>query len=228
LYNHGSRVGQERQPFTPALAPCWQIVAGIALLVFFPERRGYGGSDGHPYSEENPQSRWTAEQTRRALNRLHAEASDVVAGLDYLKSRGLGDHDRTAMLGYSLGGVVTFFAAAMVPLRVTAVISQAAGVGVGRGQAALDLARDELITAGLKISAPVLVQHAVNDHLVPVSVARQAVSALTSAGKTIKYQELPAVVQPDGHLLFALANETNRQHWWPQVSDFVKTSWKVP
>lgn len=228
IYNHGSRPGQERQPTFVARAQCWQLITGTDLFVFFPERRGYGDSDGVPYSQEIPQIPWTVEQTNRAIGRLSAEADDVLAGLSHLQSRGIFDSERVAMIGFSLGGTVSVLAASKAPERFSAVVSQAAGVGIGRGQMALDMVRDELVRSGRRISSPVLIQHAVNDRLVPVAFARQLSSALASAGKTVRYDELPAVVQPDGHLVFVLSADTNRQYWWPQVNEFVRNAWRIP
>lgn len=64
---------------------------------------------------------------------------DVLAGLNHLQSRGIFDSERVAMIGASLGGTVSILAASKAPERFSAVVSQAAGVGIGRGQIALDM-----------------------------------------------------------------------------------------
>jgi len=227
IYNHGSRVGHENDPFLTIDIPCWQLVAGTDLVVLWPERRGYGGSTGPGYWQSLSPFQG-AERTRRAIARLHEESDDVLAGLDYLEARGLVDTERVAIMGVSLGAVVSLFAAAQAPGRFDAVIDQAGGFETE------GIILDELIGAGRRIRAPLLIQHAANDGLVPVTTSRRLYAALKASGKDVIYEELPAVVwggeylgnKLDGHMIFQFGDHL--RYWWPQVNEFVRAAWKVP
>lgn len=223
IYNHGSRPGRERQPFLTTQVQCWQMVTGTESVVFWPERRGYWGSDGQTYAQELGQFEPTPEFARRGIARLQAEADDVIAGLDYLESRQLADKGHVAIMGHSLGGIISLFAASKAPSRFHAVVDQAGGFQPG--WVGYNMMRDELIAAGLKIQAPILVQHAVNDTFVTPDVSRQLAAALRAAGKPVQYEELLAHV-PDGHLVFLFGDRL--RYWWPQVNAFIRSAWAVP
>ncbi len=223
IYNHGSRPGREREPHLTTDVRCWRMVTGTDLVILWPERRGYWTSDGLTYRRELAGFEPTADHARKAIARLHNEADDVVAGLDFLEGRGLVDTRRVAIMGPSLGGIVSFFAASKAPKRYHAVVNQAGGFQPG--WVGYDMMRDELIGAGRKLEGRILIQHAVNDTFVTPEVSRQVLSALRSAGKDIQYEELPAAV-PDGHGIFSFGERT--RHWWPQVNSFVRSTWGIP
>src|SRR5262245_24553109 len=80
VYNHGSwqpgKEGTERPaPFIARIL----VPAGYALLV--PERRGYGKSEGAPFSQEIG-----TDRGERFVKRLEAETGDVNAAVDYAKA----------------------------------------------------------------------------------------------------------------------------------------------
>ena len=223
LYNHGSRPGRERQPFLTTDVRCWQMVTGTDLVILWPERRGYWGSDGPTYAQELGPFEPTPDFAKRAIGRLYAEADDVLAGLDFLESRELADVRRVAIMGHSLGGIVSIFAASKAPKRFHAVIDQAGGFQPG--WIGYDMMRDELIAAARKLESPLLIQHASNDTFVTPDVSRQLFSALRAVGKPVQYEELPSVVL-DGHGIFFFGERT--RHWWSQVNVFIKSAWGIP
>src|SRR5438270_7392268 len=119
IYNHGSRAGSERVEKPMQFIAAILVPQGYAVLV--PERRGYGKSDGPTYDEEVQ-----GDSGDRMMSRFREEASDVLAGLDYLKKGGASassgrftpttttspvDFRRVALMGWSHGGVVSLLAA---------------------------------------------------------------------------------------------------------------------
>ena len=70
------------------------------------ERRGYGRSDGKPFSEEIGDDRGP-----RYVSRLQEEADDVIAAAEFAKTLPYVDGARIGVMGWSFGGIVSVFAA---------------------------------------------------------------------------------------------------------------------
>jgi len=152
VYNHGSRAGAERLERAMPFIARVLVPAGYAVLV--PERRGYGKSDGAPFSEEIGNDRG-----ERFVRRLAAEAADVNAAVDYAKAQLPIDSQRIGVIGYSFGGIVTTLAAARSKWFV-AVVNQAPGaLNWDRSP----LLRQELLASAEKITAPMICMAAEND-----------------------------------------------------------------
>ncbi|MGH9830366.1 MAG: alpha/beta hydrolase family protein, partial [Blastocatellia bacterium] len=104
IYNHGSRRGHERLevPFVYV----GEMLARNGYAVLVPERRGYGKSDGETWSQA------VGSDTRtKFINRLKEETTDVLAGITYLTGLQFVDTHRMAIMGWSLGGIISVFAA---------------------------------------------------------------------------------------------------------------------
>jgi dienelactone hydrolase len=105
LYNHGSRIGDERQERpVPHIA---RLLVPLGYAVLVPERRGYGKSEGRTFTEEIGSDRGD-----RFVARLEAESRDALAAVDYVTATadaGI-DAKRMAMVGWSFGGMVTTLA----------------------------------------------------------------------------------------------------------------------
>jgi dienelactone hydrolase len=159
VYNHGSRDGQERVEQPMAFVRRTLTQAGYAVLV--PERRGYGKSDGTTFREEVGR-----DNGPRFLNRLRAETEDVLAAVDYVKSEPALDTSRVGIMGWSLGGIVSVFAARH------------------SGQV-LRRRRSAGASAGRAVRAPVGVREAARDIRAPILCLDADNDATTEAVKTV-------------------------------------------
>ena len=152
VYNHGSRATEERQlrPY-PYIGQTF-AAAGYAVLVT--ERRGYGRSEGPTMAEEIGN-----DSGPRLVARLSAEADDVIAAVDFLRTVPFVDTRRLSVMGWSLGGIVTM---------LTVARTDAFKAGVDQAGGALDwnisaAVRQALEEAARRAQAPVLLLDAAND-----------------------------------------------------------------
>lgn len=213
IYNHGSRDGSERTE-----VPCKYIAAvlqanGFAVLV--PERRGYGKSDGQTYGEEVG-----GDRGDRMMQRFHEEATDVLAGLDYLKNAaGAGsrierrtataathliDFNRVVIMGWSHGGVVSLLAASERH-EFIALVNQAGGSLTWNSSPTL---QRELPAVAKRIKVPALCMDAENDATTnSVKTVGLAIKASGEPEQTIIYPAFTPTSNPSdvapGHLIFA-------------------------
>jgi dienelactone hydrolase len=212
IYNHGSRSGQERAEIPFRFIAAILVPQGYAVLV--PERRGYGKSDGQTYDEEVQ-----GDISDRMMQRFREEASDVLAGLDYLKKGGVSvesgrfmptpalspvDRRRVALMGWSHGGVVSLLAASERH-EFFALVDQAGGALTWNRSPTL---QHELLAAASKIKIPSLCMDAEND--ATTNAAKEVGKAIKSSGKweqTIIYPPFTPTSNPSniapGHLIFA-------------------------
>lgn len=197
IYNHGSREGQERQPVPWVRLAGLYVDAGYAVLV--PERRGYGKSDGPTWTDAVGR-----DVTSRFIVRLQAEADDVLAGVDFLKTLPFADVSRLGIVGWSLGGIVTLFAIARSQ-SFRAAVDQAGGVLTWRASPPLQSALADAVRAA---SCPVLLMDAEND-AAPEAIPRlsQAMDAANRPHKTVIYPpfmpERPTRGIAPGHVIFS-------------------------
>jgi dienelactone hydrolase len=212
IYNHGSRSGQERVEIPFRFIAAILVPQGYAVLV--PERRGYGKSDGQTYDEEVQ-----GDSADRMMQRFREEASDVLAGLDYLKKGGVSaesgrfnptpaispiDFRRVALMGWSHGGVVSLLAASERH-EFVALVDQAGGALTWNRSPTL---QSELTAAARAIKIPALCMDAEND--ATTNAAKEVGKAVKSSGEweqTIIYPPFTPTSNPSniapGHLIFA-------------------------
>ncbi|MGH2628156.1 MAG: alpha/beta hydrolase family protein [Anaerolineales bacterium] len=191
IHNHGSRAGNEARRSVQPDAGCFPFAQAKRWVVFLPERRGYGGSEGPTWSQE-VLSLPLAQRGRAAMIRFRVEAADVVASLEYLRTLPYVDRARIAVTGTSHGGVVTLLAAAAAPQAFVSVVSQAAGSNWDPHTVV-----QEMAAAGARITVPILLQHGTADTLVPISRSLELYDALKRMGKEVSFLRYP-----DGHLIF--------------------------
>jgi dienelactone hydrolase len=207
IYNHGSREGAERdeRPFT-YIANAF-VPAGYVVFVI--ERRGYGKSDGATFTEDVQHAR-----DERYVNRLVAEAQDVLAGTDYLKQQPYVDKDRVAIMGWSLGGIMTVLATSQRS-DYCAAVDQAAGALSWLGSPEL---RAKLTDAASQIKVPLLSMVAQNDAATDAMTTIDKHVPATTAHRGIIYPAYhPLAPMPGvapGHLIFSPGGVVT---WKPDV-----------
>jgi dienelactone hydrolase len=198
IYNHGNRTGgQERleQP-SPGVG---QLLTNAGYAVFVPERRGFGKSEGPTVTQDLEGS----DRNERQVRRSQAEADDVLAAVDFLKSDASINVRQLALLGYSLGGQVSLFAASRSNAFV-ALIDQAGGSLSWNGNPVLQRA---MLDAAGKLRIPTLGMVAENDATTEaVKRVYAAARASGSRAELIVYPPFtpssPSAGTPPGHLIF--------------------------
>ena len=218
IYNHGSRAGRERteMPFTYV----GKMLAASGYLVLVPERRGYGKSEGVPFSEEIGEDRGP-----RYVARLHQEADDEIAAAEFAKTLQGADSSRIVVMGWSFGGIVSVFAASRSAL-FRAVVDQAGGSLSWDGSPQLQTALKE---AAGKVSVPLLGMVAENDRTTESvkSVVSQAkkhgAAARLIVYPAFKPRENPGGIAP-GHMIFTAQGVGL---WESDVKDFLKREMAV-
>jgi carboxymethylenebutenolidase len=205
IYNHGSRPGRERMqmPFVyvgAMLAGSGASSDSTAYVVVVPERRGYGRSDGKPFSVEIGEDRGS-----RYVNRLQDEADDVIAAAEFAKTLPYVDGTRIGVMGWSFGGIVSVFAASRgSAFRV--VVDQAGGALSWNGSPALQRA---LKAAAERVRVPLLGMVAENDRTTEsVKVVVEEAKKHGERAKLIVYpsfspRENPNEIAP-GHMIFGI------------------------
>ena len=153
VWNHGS----EKLPGSqPALA---NFYTAHSYVFFVPHRRGQGRSPGN-YIQDQVAQTPPSERALRVVELQQAEVDDVIAGLNYLRSRTFVDPARIAISGCSYGGIQTLLAGER-DLGVRALLPFAPGaMSWGQNQ----LLQALLIRAVDRARAPVFLIQAENDY----------------------------------------------------------------
>jgi len=151
IYNHGSRSGNERRSLPQA--HIGKLLTQAGYMVFVPERRGYGRSDGPTVAEE------VDNDKEKLVPRLQKDTDDVLAAVEHLRTVPLADTKRIGIMGWSYGGIISLFAISRSTAFAVAV-NQAGGALTWNGNAYV---RSALMAAAEKATTPTLFQVAEND-----------------------------------------------------------------
>ena len=208
VWNHGSRVdahgndGSDR-PTLSLDARCLPDVASGHRAYFWPEGRGYGGSEGPKLRDTFALYRQNRELGYQATARyLQGRAADTNAGVEALIARGIARRDALAVIGASHGGVVSLFAGATAGDLYRAVVIQATGLCYYNAECGADVLDD----AAAKIGVPFLVQHAANDSLCPPEVSRRLAAKARARNADVRHVEYPGNLDQEGHAYFGPRN----------------------
>jgi dienelactone hydrolase len=200
IYSRGSKSVPNEPPQPARFEWLGYRLARLGYVTFVAERRGYGGSEG----EGVVAGTGNVNELRYGLE---GEVKDVFAAIDFLKARSEVDGRRIALMGKSLGGLVSLLAAAESP-DLRAVISLAGGFGYGARTMGPEMlfVQTELRDAARRIRVPTLLMHAENDRIVPVQFSRMVYEELQRRGVPVVAKIYPpfkvAGKEREGHALF--------------------------
>jgi dipeptidyl aminopeptidase/acylaminoacyl peptidase len=211
VFNHGSNVGADLVDHSadPAWRPafaCYNYLTDNHWLVFLPEGRGYGGSEG-------PGMGPVLRRELPVMQLLRGRADDVNAGVAQVERQANVRPNCTVIAGASHGGVVTLLAAGEAP-QYQGVIAQSTGASYYSTTSGLS----EMFDALDHISAPVLLQHAANDSLVPIAVSAQLAVHAQAAGKAVRFRQYPGLPGVEGH---GLMQPRYSSIWKPDLVQFL-------
>lgn len=195
IYNHGSRAGHEREerPFVYV----GEMLRRGGYVVIVPERRGYGKSDGPTFGEAIGEDRGP-----RFVARVREETDDVLAVVEFVNALPYADTKRMAVMGWSIGGIVSVFAASQSSV-FGVVVDQAGGALTWDQSHAMQQALKE---AAGKIRIPLLGMVAKNDRT--TESVKTVVHEAEAHGATAQLIVYPAFTPRDaggvapGHLIF--------------------------
>ncbi len=205
-----------------ASAPPWkglaegsylQILAREGYVVLRLARRGHFGSEGttynytggHQYGGTN-----FGPSAYAVYSSIQTDATDVLAAVEYLRTRPFVDPDRVAVGGHSVGGIVSVLAGAR-DAKLRAVISLAGGFVWRdnlRGETSTPFVDSAWKESARTMNAPVLILWSKNDTNLDVDVGRDLEKRLRATGKRVEMIVYPPYGQ-NGHFMFGRADGTS-------------------
>lgn len=217
IYSHGSRTRAEL-PEPGRYEWLAYRLARLGYVVFVAERRGYGGSQGVGVIG--------GEGDVNILRYgLRDEVRDVLAAMAFLRERPEVNGARIALVGKSLGGLVSLVTAARDP-DVRGVVSLAGGYGYGSRSMGPEMlfVQETVRDAARSIRAPTLLLHAQNDRIVPPDVSKWVHQVLEEQGVTSTLRLYPPFriggKEVEGHRVFDLVD--GFPYFWKDLTEFLK------
>lgn len=209
--NHGSGVTKETKDICKPSVAATLLQWGIACL--FPNRWGYGRSDGLYWREEVTEEYGTAEYDEQLLARLDAEADDVVASRTYALSRPEIDPNRIGVMGSSFGGTVSLLAATKEP-GFRCMIDFA---GAAMNWEKAPRLRQHMLDATGKLTQPSYFIQAENDY--SIEPTQDIAAALEGSALPVLSHIFPrfGLTDEEGHLFERHATMI----WGPHVREFL-------
>lgn len=213
VWNHGS----EKLPGSqPILA---KFYTAHAYVFFVPHRRGQGRSPGD-YIQDLVAQAPPSDRARRMVDLQQAEVDDVIAALNYLRSRLFVDAGRMVISGCSYGGIQTLLAGEH-DLGVKALVPFAPGAMSWEQNVPL---QDRLVRAVELATAPVFLIQAENDYsLAPSRVLSKEANKKKKAFQSKIYPAFGNSHQ-EGHWGFC---STATDVWGEDVLAFLSTQMEL-
>ncbi len=193
------------------------------FVVFAPERRGHGDSQGEYVRDtiaHERQARGDAA-ANRVMVREHEtnQLEDQLAGLDYLTSLPYVDKTRLAVAGCSFGGIQTLLAAERgVGFKAAVALSPAA-----QTWAANPLIRERLKAAVGRITIPVLIIHPAKD--ASLEPGKTLAAEQVRLGKPHQLKIYPAE-GPENEQTHCFGGPMGTHVWAPDAVAFVRNALK--
>ena len=209
--NHGSQTPpgttDVSHPQTAAMLMAW----GYAY--FFPNRAGYGNSQGTPLTDDVTAERGAPGHDEQITARLGRECDDVIAALDFLQDRPEIDGGRIGVMGSSLGGILSLLAVARDPRWRCAVDFS----GGASQWAKHRRCREMMLDAARNLHAPVFLIQPENDF--DTAPTREISDLLSGLDKPYEARIFPAW-GVNGNEAHRFAT-TGSQIWGPYVRPFL-------
>jgi len=212
ILNHGSTVDHESTDLSkPAVA---SVLVSWGLACFFPNRWGYGRSPGRYWKEDVTAEFGTAEYDSQLVRRLHREANDVIAALDYVASLDAVDADHVGVMGSSFGGTVSLVAAAKCDRFRCGIDFAGAAMNWERTPRLRELMKQ----AVRALEIPIFLLQAANDY--STGPTEELGAVLEREGKTYAAKVFPpfGVTKDEGHLFERAGSVV----WGPEVRQFLE------
>jgi dienelactone hydrolase len=216
IYSHGSRTRAELSEPGRYEWLAYRL-ARVGYVVFVAERRGYGGSEG--------QGVVGGEGGVNSLRYgVRDEVKDVLAALAFLRGRPEVNGTRIALVGKSLGGLVSLATAAEDP-GVQGVVSLAGGYGFGARMMSPEMlfVQETVRDAARSIRAATLLLHAQNDRIVPPDVSKWVYQELQQRGVTSTLKVYPPFKvggrEVEGHRVFDGVD--GFPYFWGDLTEFL-------
>jgi dipeptidyl aminopeptidase/acylaminoacyl peptidase len=209
-WSHGAKFATAAAPIITERTPCLPLVTGKGWMIFFPQTRGYGGSEGPP-----PQTAFN----QGPVPFLETRADDTNASVEWLKTRPDVNPDCIANMGFSQGAVTALLASGRKPGLYRATIADAP-VSIWPRDDNRFVGMTETLRAGRNVSTPILVQANTTDQDSFIEVTRVLVREFRRWGRSVEYKEY---THPVGHQFFNLAGRPEfLQTWGGDVVSFVE------
>ena len=196
VYNHGTPSSEgEGRPAWESIGAglrC-QIVRETGMVLFFAERRGYGGSDGMSFQAYISQGtrKGSSERGTRIVERLWQEAGDIETGIQYVANKPY-VRPPVAIWGQSGGAVLALLLSSRAIPGLAGVIASGPGFGwEDRPDTLYGEPTAAAVEAGKKAQVPILLTVGQND--VRLEMVRTMTQNLRDGGKDITSIEYPGM-----------------------------------
>jgi len=212
VWNHGS----EKLPGSqPVLA---KFYTGHSYVFFVPHRRGQGRSPGD-YIQDEVAKAPPHDRARRMVDVQREEVDDVIAALNYLKSRPFVDPSRIAVSGCSYGGIQTLLIGER-DLGIRALVPFAPGAMSWEQNVPL---QDLLLHAIDHAQAPVFLIQAENDYSLAPSHELSKEAGKSHKDFQSKIYPSYGTSHQDGHWVFC---SSATEVWGDDVLSFLQDHMK--
>lgn len=183
-------------------------------VVFFPHRRGQGGSSSQSdYIMDVINCEPAATRDEKFVERQEAHLEDTIAAIAYLKQIPYVDTSRIFMVGASFGGIQTVLATE----RQLGIKASVAFAPAAMAWGSLPLLRSRLIQAVRSATVPIMLIQAENDY--DLTPTKRMAWELDRANKPHKLLIFPAfgTTPADGHSFSVLGDRI----WGDEVFSFL-------